>query len=146
MSKIRAQTHHEQFEISEFEVANNKVAFRRYGKGPAILMVHGFPRTSLMWRHLAPKFAEDHTVICADLRTYGRSGVPASTDDHFPYSKRAMATELVGLMGKLGFSKFVLVGHDRGGRVSYRLALDHPEKVERLAVFDVLRYSKLGLV
>src|SRR5258708_32375349 len=91
-----------------------------------------------MWRFLAPKLAEDHTVICLDLRAYGRSGIPASTDDHFPYSKRAMADELVAVMGALGFPTFTLVGHDRGGRVCFRMALDHPEHVERLAVFDVI--------
>ena len=111
---------------------------RHYGKGPAILMVHGFPRTSLMWRFLAPKLTENHTVICADMRAYGASGIPASTDDHFPYSKRAMAKELVEVMDKLGFPTFTLIGHDRGGRVSYRIALDHPKNVERLAVFDVI--------
>jgi haloacetate dehalogenase len=111
---------------------------RRYGNGPPILLVHGFPRTSLMWRFLAPKLAENHTVICVDLRAYGRSGTPASTDDHFPYSKRAMAKELVGVMNNLGFPTFTLIGHDRGGRVSYRLALDYPKSVERLAVFDVI--------
>jgi haloacetate dehalogenase len=126
------------FETSEVEVSGNTIFVRRYGKGPAILLVHGFPRTSLMWRFLAPQLAENHTVICADLRAYGRSGIPASTDDHFPYSKRAMARELVDLMGKLGFSTFNLIGHDRGGRVSYRMALDHPKNVERLAVFDVI--------
>jgi haloacetate dehalogenase len=120
------------------EVSGNTIFVRRYGKGPAILMVHGFPRTSLMWRFLAPKLAEDHTLICVDLRAYGRSGIPASTDDHFPYSKRAMANELVEVMDKLGFPTFTLIGHDRGGRVSYRLALDHPKRVERLAVFDVI--------
>jgi haloacetate dehalogenase len=111
---------------------------RRYGKGPAILMVHGFPRTSLMWRSLAPKLADNHTVICVDLRAYGRAGIPPSTPDHFPYSKRAMAQKLVEVMGTLGFPTFTLIGHDRGGRVSYRLALDHPKTVERLAVFDVI--------
>ena len=111
---------------------------RRYGKGPAILLVHGFPRTSLMWRFLAPKLAETHTVICVDLRAYGHSGIAPSTDDHFPYSKRAMAKELVDVMAKLGFPTFTLIGHDRGGRVSYRMALDHPKNVERLAVFDVI--------
>ena len=116
----------------------NTIFVRRYGKGPAILLVHGFPRTSLMWRFLAPKLAENHTVICVDLRAYGRSGIPASSDDHFPYSKRAMAKELVEVMGKLGFPTFTLIGHDRGGRVSYRMALDHPKNVERLAVFDVI--------
>jgi haloacetate dehalogenase len=127
-----------QFETSRVEVSGNTIFVRRYGSGPAILMVHGFPRTSLMWRFLAPKLAEKHTVICVDLRAYGNSGIPASTGDHFPYSKRAMASELVEVMGKLGFPAFTVIGHDRGGRVSYRLALDHPESVQRLAVFDVI--------
>jgi haloacetate dehalogenase len=74
----------------------------------------------------------------ADLRAYGRSGIPASADDHFPYSKRAMAKELVDAMNELGFPSFTLIGHDRGGRVAYRMALDHPENVERLAVLDVI--------
>lgn len=126
------------FETSHVEVSGNRTFLRRYGKGPAILLVHGFPRTSLMWRFLAPKLAEHHTVICVDLRAYGGSGIPVSTEDHFPYSKRAMANELVEVMAKLGFPTFVLIGHDRGGRVSYRLALDHPKEVERLAVFDVI--------
>jgi haloacetate dehalogenase len=126
------------FETSEVKVSGNTIFVRRYGKGPAILMVHGFPRTSLMWRFLAPKLAKNHTVICVDLRAYGRSGIPESADDHFPYSKRAMADELVEVMNQLGFATFTLIGHDRGGRVSYRLALDHPNAVERLAVFDVI--------
>jgi haloacetate dehalogenase len=126
------------FVISHVKVAGNTIFLRRYGKGPAILLVHGFPRTSLMWRFLAPRLAENHTVICVDLRAYGQSAIPASTDDHFPYSKRAMANELVDVMDKLGFQTFTLIGHDRGGRVSYRMALDHPKNVERLAVFDVI--------
>jgi haloacetate dehalogenase len=77
-------------------------------------------------------------VICADLRGYGRSGCPASAPDHAPYAKRAMARDMVSVMEKLGFSRFSIAGHDRGGRVAYRLALDHPERVERLAVLDVL--------
>jgi haloacetate dehalogenase len=129
---------HIPFEIAQVEVSGNTTFLRRYGQGPAILMVHGFPRTSLMWRFLAPQLAENHTMICVDLRAYGRSGIPASTEDHSPYSKRAMAKELVEVMDKLGFPTFTLVGHDRGGRVSYRLALDHPKAVERLAVFDVI--------
>ena len=129
---------HGPFESSLVEVSGNTVFVRRYGKGSPLLLVHGFPRTSLMWRFVAPELARDHTVICADLRAYGRSGIPASTEDHFPYSKRAMAQELVEVMDKLGFSSFVLIGHDRGGRVSYRMALDHPKSVERLAVFDVI--------
>jgi haloacetate dehalogenase len=126
------------FEASEIEVSGNTIFLRRYGKGPAILLVHGFPRTSLMWRFLAPKLAQNHTVVCVDLRAYGRSGIPVSADDHYPYSKRAMAQELVEVMDRLGFSTFTLIGHDRGGRVSYRLALDHAKRVERLAVFDVI--------
>jgi haloacetate dehalogenase len=130
------------FETAEIKVDDNTIFIRRYGNGSPLLMVHGFPRTSLMWRHVAPHLASNHTVICVDLRGYGRSGVPASTEDHYPYTKRAMANELVALMDKLGFAKFDLVGHDRGGRVSYRLALDHPEKVQRLAVFDVIPISE----
>jgi haloacetate dehalogenase len=126
------------FEACEVKVSGNTIFARRYGHGPAILMVHGFPRTSLMWRFLAPKLAANHTVICVDLRAYGRSGVPTSTADHFPYSKRAMANELVEVMTQLGFPSFTLIGHDRGGRVAYRLALDHAKNVERLAVFDVI--------
>jgi pimeloyl-ACP methyl ester carboxylesterase len=124
-------------DTSQVEVSGNTVFVRRYGQGPAILLVHGFPRTSLMWRSLAPALADNHTVICVDLRAYGRTGIPPSTHDHFPYSKRAMAQELVEVMVALGFPTFTLIGHDRGGRVSYRLALDHPKNVERLAVFDV---------
>jgi haloacetate dehalogenase len=126
------------FDTSHVEVSGNTIFVRRYGKGPGILLVHGFPRTSLMWRFFAPKLAENHTVICVDLRAYGRSGIPPSADDHFPYSKRAMAKELVEVMEKLEFPTFTLIGHDRGGRVSYRMALDHPKNVERLAVFDVI--------
>jgi haloacetate dehalogenase len=126
------------FKTSQIQVSGNTIFVRSYGKGPGILMVHGFPRTSLMWRFLAPKLAENHTVICADLRAYGQSGIPDSADDHFPYSKRAIAAELVGVMGTLGFATFTLIGHDRGGRVSYRLAIDYPKAVERLAVFDVI--------
>jgi haloacetate dehalogenase len=130
------------FETAEIKTGDNTIFIRRYGKGSPLLMVHGFPRTSLMWRYMAPRLADSHTVICVDLRGYGRSGVPASTEDHYPYSKRAMANELVAVMDKLGFSRFDLVGHDRGGRVSYRLALDHPERVQRLAVFDVIPISE----
>jgi haloacetate dehalogenase len=130
------------FETAEIKAGDNTIFIRRYGKGSPLLMVHGFPRTSLMWRHVAPRLASNHTVICVDLRGYGRSGVPASAEDHYPYSKRAMANELVAVMERLGFSKFDLVGHDRGGRVAYRLALDHPGRVQRLAVFDVIPISE----
>jgi len=139
-SRAAADSGH--FETTEIKTGDNTIFIRRYGKGSPLLMVHGFPRTSLMWRYMAPRLADSRTVICVDLRGYGRSGVPASAEDHHPYSKRAMANELVAVMDKLGFSRFDLVGHDRGGRVSYRLALDHPEKVQRLAVFDVIPISE----
>jgi len=126
------------YDTSQVEASGNTIFLRRYGQGPAILLVHGFPRTSLMWRVLAPKLAESHTVICVDLPAYGRSGVPASSYGHLPYSKRAMARELVDVMVALGFPAFTLIGHNRGGRVAYRLGLDHPKKVQRLAVFDVI--------
>jgi haloacetate dehalogenase len=130
------------FETAEIKTGDNTIFVRRYGKGRPLLMVHGFPRTSLMWRYMTPRLATDRTMIYVDLRGYGRSGVPASTEDHYSYTKRAMASELVAVMQKLGYSKFDLVGHDRGGRVSYRLALDHPDKVRRLAVFDVIPISE----
>jgi haloacetate dehalogenase len=87
---------------------------------------------------VAPLLARRFSVICADLRGYGRSGCPASAADHAPYTKRAMARDMVSLMEQLGFPRFLVAGHDRGGRVAYRLALDHPQRVERLAVLDIL--------
>jgi haloacetate dehalogenase len=137
-----ASTALDHVETAEIDTGDNRIFIRRYGKGSPLLMVHGFPRSSLMWRHVAPQLASKHTVICVDLRGYGRSGVPASAEDHYPYSKRAMGNELVAVMDKLGFPKFDLVGHDRGGRVSYRLTLDHPERVQRLAVLDVIPISE----
>lgn len=91
-----------------------------------------------MWRNVAPALAANFTVVCADLRGYGASGTPPSTPDHAPYAKGVMAADMVALMRRLGFERFSVVGHDRGGRVAYRLALDHGERVERLAVLDVV--------
>jgi haloacetate dehalogenase len=94
------------FQTTEIKTSDNTVFIRPYGQGPALLMVHGFPRTSLMWRYVAPRLAKNYAVICVDLRGYGRSGIPASTEDHYPYTKRAMANELVEVMTKLGFPRF----------------------------------------
>jgi haloacetate dehalogenase len=94
-----------------------------------------------MWRSVAPALAEQFTVVCADLRGYGSSGTPASTPDHAPYAKAAMAADMVTLMGRLGFDRFTVVGHDRGGRVAYRLALDHGERIDHLVVLDVIPTS-----
>ena len=108
------------------------------GSGPAILLLHGFPQTHLMWRNVAPHLVESFTVVCPDLRGYGRSTCPASSLDHAAYSKRAMAQDMVAVMEHLGFTSFCVAGHDRGGRVAYRLALDHPGRVSRLAVLDIV--------
>ena len=91
-----------------------------------------------MRRQIAPVLAQEFSVVCADLRGYGRSGCPQSAEDHEPYSKRAMAGDMVAVMRRLGFERFCVAGHDRGGRVAYRLALDHPSRVERVAVLDVI--------
>jgi haloacetate dehalogenase len=128
----------EDFEAIELQAEETGIFLRRFGSGPAVLLLHGFPQTHLMWRAVAPLLARRFTVICADLRGYGRSGCPASRPDHAPYAKRAMANDMVSVMGKLGFPRFSIAGHDRGGRVAYRLALDHPDQVERLAVLDIL--------
>jgi haloacetate dehalogenase len=107
------------------------------GSGPPLLLLHGHPQTHLTWHKVAPALAERFTVVAPDLRGYGDSGTPASTPDHLPYSKRVMARDQVEVMRSLGFSRFAVVGHDRGGRVAHRMALDHPETVERLAVLDI---------
>ena len=108
------------------------------GSGPPLLLLHGFPQTSLMWRSVAPFLARRFTVVCADLRGYGQSRCPASAPDHTPYSKRTMARDMVTVMERLGFSRFSVAGHDRGGRVAYRMALDHPECIVRLALLDIV--------
>src|SRR5919108_2539414 len=128
----------ENFETGRVDVAPPTIWFRRGGTGPPLLLLHGFPQTHLMWRSLAPALAEQFTVVCADLRGYGSSGTPPSTPDHAPYAKAAMAGDMVALMERFGFERFSVVGHDRGGRVAYRLALDHSERVDRLAVLDVI--------
>jgi haloacetate dehalogenase len=108
------------------------------GSGPPVLLLHGYPQNHLMWRHVAPDLARDHTVVAADLRGYGDSGKPVPDDAGQVYSKRSMARDQVGLMRELGFGEFGLAGHDRGARVAHRLALDHPGAVRRLAVLDVV--------
>jgi haloacetate dehalogenase len=126
------------FSIRELDTGETTIFTRTFGSGPPLLLLHGFPETQLMWRSVAPMLARDFTVVCADLRGYGQSGCPASADDHAPYAKRAMAQDMVSAMAQLGFEKFAVAGHDRGGRVAYRMALDHPNAVERLAVLDAL--------
>ena len=126
------------FKATEIRTTEGSIFARVAGSGPPLLLLHGFPQTHVMWRSVAPLLVDRFTVVCADLRGYGRSGCPASASDHSPYSKRAMAHELVDVMRELGWERFSVAGHDRGGRVAYRMALDHPDQIERLAVLDVL--------
>jgi len=126
------------FETAEIQTGETSIFARWSGSGAPILLLHGFPQTHLMWRSVAPMLARTFTVVCPDLRGYGRSGCPASTPDHAPYAKRAMAQDLVSVMEQLGFARFSVAGHDRGGRVAYRMALDHPKCVARLAVLDIV--------
>jgi haloacetate dehalogenase len=107
------------------------------GQGPPLLLLHGYPQTHAMWHKVAPALARRRTVVCADLRGYGDSSKPASDPLHAAYAKRSMAADMVAVMRSLGHPRFALVGHDRGGRVSHRLALDHPDAVERVAVLDI---------
>jgi haloacetate dehalogenase len=127
-----------EFESGVFDVPSSTAFARWAGRGPAVLLLHGFPETHLMWREVAPRLTDQFTVVCADLRGYGRSGCPPSTADHGPYAKRALASDLVAVMDQLGHRRFAVVGHDRGARVGYRLALDHPAKITGLAVLDVV--------
>ncbi|MGH7359120.1 MAG: alpha/beta fold hydrolase [Candidatus Rokuibacteriota bacterium] len=108
------------------------------GQGPPVLLLHGYPQTHACWHRVAPALAARFTVVCTDLRGYGDSGRPPSDPAHRAYSKRSMAEDQLEVMAALGFERFALVGHDRGGRVAYRLALDHPERVTRLAVLDIV--------
>src|SRR5437016_5032532 len=126
------------FAAAEVETGETRIFLRSLGAGPPILLLHGFPQTHLMWRSVAPLLARKFTIVCADLRGYGRSGCPVSTPDHAPYGKRAMAQDMVIVMERLGFPRFAVAGHDRGGRVACRMALDHPDRIERLAVLDIV--------
>jgi haloacetate dehalogenase len=107
------------------------------GRGPPLLLLHGYPQTHAMWHRVAPTLARSFTVVCSDLRGYGDSEKPQGGASHVNYSKRAMAQDQLEAMESLGFSQFSLVGHDRGGRVAHRLAMDHPDSVSRLAVLDI---------
>jgi haloacetate dehalogenase len=108
------------------------------GKGPPVLLLHGYPQSHVAWHLVAAELAKDYTVVATDLRGYGDSSKPPAGDDHAGYSKRAMAQDQVEVMKHFGFDKFAAVGHDRGGRVVHRLALDHPDKVTKAAVLDII--------
>ncbi len=114
-----------------------QIAYRVEGSGPPLLLLHGFPQTKTIWNKLIPLLTSRFTLIRPDLRGYGLSSKPTGLVDHANYSKREMANDMVALMRHLGFSKFALVGHDRGGRVAHRLVTDHPDMVSKLMVLDI---------
>jgi haloacetate dehalogenase len=126
------------FERAELKTVETTIFARWSGSGPPVLLLHGFPQTHLMWRDVAPRLARRFTVVCADLPGYGQSGCPPSSPDHTRYAKRAMARDMVVAMEQLGFARFSVVGHDRGARVAYRLTLDQSDRIERLAVLDIV--------
>ncbi|WP_370964317.1 alpha/beta fold hydrolase [Amycolatopsis sp. cg9] len=107
------------------------------GSGSPVVLLHGFPETHLMWRHVAGRLAGEHLVICPDLRGYGASGKPAATGEEV-YAKRTMAADVVALSAALGHDRFALVGHDRGALVAFRAGLDHPETITHLGILDVV--------
>lgn len=115
------------------------IHLRHGGAGPAVLMLHGYPQTHVMWSKVAPGLAAaGHHVVCPDVRGYGRSHKPPAGEGFVNYAKRTVAAELVAVMRSLGHERFAVVGHDRGGRVAYRLALDHPDVVTKLATLDIV--------
>jgi haloacetate dehalogenase len=124
------------FTLERIDVEAVTLRVRHGGSGSPVLLLHGHPRTHATWHKVAPLLAGDHTVVCPDLRGYGESSKPPTTPDHEPYSKRAMARDCLALMASLGHDRFAVVGHDRGGYVALRLALDHPAAVTALTVMD----------
>jgi haloacetate dehalogenase len=126
------------FETVDVDTPRGAVHARVRGSGPPLLLLHGWPETHLMWHSTAPALAERFTVVVCDLPGYGASFRPAVSDDHDAHSKRALAADLVAAMAALGHDAFAVAGHDRGGRVAYRMALDRPEVVRRAAVLDIV--------
>jgi haloacetate dehalogenase len=125
------------FETRRVATSGAEINLRLGGSGAPLLLLHGYPQTHVMWHRVAPYLADRFTVVAADLRGYGDSAKPASDPSHAAYSKRAMARDQVEVMSSLGFERFAVVGHDRGARVTHRMALDHPDRVERAAVLDI---------
>jgi haloacetate dehalogenase len=135
--------HFDGFESRRIEVDGIGINLITAGRGPAVLLLHGYPQTHLMWRHIAPRLADRFTVVAPDLRGYGDSDKPVSDPRHETYCKRTNARDQVAVMTALGHDRFHVVGHDRGGRVGHRLALDHPDRVNSLAVLDIAPTHKM---
>ncbi|WP_208353800.1 alpha/beta fold hydrolase [Pseudaestuariivita rosea] len=127
----------EGFSKFQIETIGARIVGVTGGNGPPVLLLHGYPQTHAMWHRVAPRLAQHYTVVAADLSGYGASSKPLTDTRHSPYTKRAMAADMVEVMGELGHDRFFLCGHDRGGRVAHRLAADYSEKVRRIAVLDI---------
>lgn len=126
------------FQTRNIDTSGATIHLVKGGDGPPLLLLHGYPQTHAIWHRIAPRLAEHFTVVAADLRGYGDSSKPRGLADHGNYSKRAMALDMVEAMAALGFDSFRAVGHDRGARVTHRMLLDHPGKVESAAVLDIV--------
>jgi len=126
------------FTLAHVPVPGGTIRLRHGGSGPPLMLIHGNPQTHAMWHLVAPTLAKRFTVICPDLRGYGFSLKPPATSDHAPYAKIEMAKDMTAVMDHFGFDKFLLAGHDRGARLSHRIALDNPDRVQKLAVLDII--------
>lgn len=133
------------FDEHRIDTGETEIACWAGGAGPPLLLLHGYPQTHVMWHKIVSRLAQRFSIVAADLRGYGDSGKPASGPEtsHLPYSKRSMAADQVAVMRHLGFERFDVCGHDRGGRVAHRMALDHPDCVQRLAVLDIVPTYKI---
>ena len=132
------KTMFEGFDTRQIETSGTTINLVTGGSGPPLLLLHGYPQSHVMWHKIAPRLAQDFTVVAPDLRGYGDSGKPEGDPEHMNYSKRVMAQDQVDVMAALGFDEFLLVGHDRGARVSHRLTKDHPQRVQKLATLDII--------
>jgi haloacetate dehalogenase len=126
-----------EFNDTQVKTSGAEIHLVHGGAGRPLLLLHGYPQTHVMWHKLAPRLVNGFHIICPDLRGYGDSSKPTSTADHYPYSKRAMAQDMVEVMASFGYREFFVAGHDRGARVTHRLALDHAEKVKKACVMDI---------
>jgi haloacetate dehalogenase len=126
------------FQATTIDLGDVSLHYRIGGSGPPLVVLHGYPESHAAWHRVAPALAEQFTVVTPDLRGYGQSSCPPSDSEHRPYAKRTMAGDVRRLMRRLGHASFRVVGHDRGARVAYRLALDHQEAVERLVLLDIV--------
>ena len=128
----------QQFSMARVQTAGATINLAHGGSGEPLMLLHGYPQTHVMWHRVAPVLAAHFHVVCADLRGYGDSSKPPSAPDHSPYCKRAMAKDMIEVMASLGYERFLLAGHDRGARVAHRMALDHPERIVKACVMDIV--------